>query len=96
MDIKKKITSRKFWLCVAAFLASIGTSIAGIQTSDTIITTIGTVCAIISAAIYAAAEASVDKAAIAKKAKATSNPFTIGSIPVNYLSSTDDNSTEKK
>lgn len=96
MDIKKKITSRKFWLCVAAFLASIGTSIAGIQTSDTIITTIGTVCAIISAAIYAAAEASVDKAAIAKKAKATSNSFTIGSVPVNYSSSTDDNSTEKK
>lgn len=96
MDIKRKITSRKFWLCVAAFLASIGTSIAGIQTSDTIITTIGTVCAIISAAIYAAAEASVDKAAIAKEAKATSNSFTVGAVPVNYLSLTDDNSTEKK
>ena len=96
MDIKRKITSRKFWLCVAAFLASIGASIAGIQTSDTVITTIGTVCAIISAAIYAAAEASVDKAAIAKEAKTASNSFTIGTIPVNYSSPTDDNSTEKK
>lgn len=96
MDIKKKITSRKFWLCVAAFLASIGTSIAGIQTSDTIITTIGTVCAIISAAIYAAAEASVDKAAIAKETKAASNSFTIGTGPLNCASLTDYNSTEKK
>lgn len=62
IDIKTKLTSRKFWLCVAAFLASIGTSIAGIQSGNATITTIGTVCTIISAAIYAAAEAAVDVA----------------------------------
>lgn len=60
----KKLTSRKFWICVAAMLASIATSIAGIQTQNTTITTIGTVCAILSAAIYAFCEAWVDGKAL--------------------------------
>lgn len=62
-----KLTSRKFWICVAAMLASIATSIAGIQTQNTTITTIGTVCAIVSAAIYAFCEAWVDGKAVEKK-----------------------------
>lgn len=59
-ELLKKLTSRKFWLCVAAFLGSIGTSIAGIATGDTAIAGVGMVCATVSAAIYAAVEASVD------------------------------------
>lgn len=60
----KKLTSRKFWICVAAFLASIATSISGIVTSNQTITIIGTVCGILSAAIYAACEAWVDGKAV--------------------------------
>jgi len=55
-----KLTSRKFWICVAAFLASVATSISGISTSNETITIIGTVCGIFSAGIYAFCEAWVD------------------------------------
>lgn len=59
-----KLTSRKFWICVAAFLASVATSIAGIKGDNQTIIIIGTVCGILSAAIYAFCEAWVDKAAV--------------------------------
>ena len=59
-----KLKSRKFWICVAAFLASIATSIAGLCTSNQTITIIGTVCGILSAAIYAFCEAWVDGKAV--------------------------------
>lgn len=62
-----KLTSRKFWICVAAFLASIATSIAGITTSNQTVTIIGTVCGILSAAIYAFCEAWVDGKAVEKR-----------------------------
>ena len=60
--MKNKLTSRKFWFSVAAFLGSIGASIAGITTENNTITTVGIVCSVISTAIYAAAEAYVDAA----------------------------------
>lgn len=60
----KKLTSRKFWLCAAAFLGSIGTSIAGLHSDNEAIAAIGIVCAVISAAIYSAAEAYIDGAKI--------------------------------
>lgn len=59
-EVLQKLTSRKFWLCVAAFLGSIGTSIAGVAAGNQGITAVGVVCATVSAAIYAAVEASVD------------------------------------
>lgn len=59
-----KLKSRKFWICVAAFLASIATSIAGLSTSNDIVAAIGIVCGIISAAIYAFCEAWVDGKAV--------------------------------
>lgn len=61
-----KLKSRKFWICVAAFLASIATSIAGLCQSNEVITVIGTVCGIVSAAIYAFCEAWVDGKAVEK------------------------------
>lgn len=57
-----KFKSRKFLLCLAAFLGSIGTSIASLNTGDTTVAKVGIVCAVISAAIYAACEAWVDAA----------------------------------
>ena len=33
-EIVQKLTSRKFWLCAAAFLGSIATSVAGIATDN--------------------------------------------------------------
>lgn len=59
-----KLKSRKFWICVAAFLASIATSISGIATQNQTIIIIGTVCGILSAAIYAFCEAWVDGKAV--------------------------------
>ena len=59
-DWKTKLTSRKFWICVAAFLGSVATSIAGLYTSNQTVVVIGTVCGILSAAIYAFCEAWVD------------------------------------
>ena len=61
-DIIRKLTSRKFWLCLAAFLGSIAASIAGITTSNETVAIVGTVCGVISAAIYAAAGQAVDAA----------------------------------
>ena len=37
-----KLKSRKFWICVAALLASIGTSIAGLRSDNEVIVAIGT------------------------------------------------------
>lgn len=63
----EKLTSRKFWLCVAAMLASIATSIAGITTDNQTVLVIGTVCGVASAAIYAFCEAWVDGKAVQTK-----------------------------
>lgn len=64
MDLKKKLASRKFWLCVAAFLGSVATSISGIVTDNKYVTTLGVVCGVLSAAIYAFCEAWVDSKAV--------------------------------
>lgn len=62
MNLASKLTSRKFWLAVAAFLASIGGSITGIVTDQEWVTVFGLICTMLSAAIYAASEAYVDAA----------------------------------
>lgn len=62
--MKEKLTSRKFWICVAAFLGSIAASISGIVTENQTVIIIGTVCGILSAAIYAFCEAWVDGKAV--------------------------------
>lgn len=65
--MSSKLTSRKFWICVAAMLASIATSIAGMTTDNQTVLAIGTVCGVLSAAIYAFCEAYVDGKAVEKK-----------------------------
>ena len=62
----EKLKSRKFWICVAAMLASIATSISGIATTNETVTLIGSVCGIFSAAIYAFCESWVDGKAVEK------------------------------
>ena len=57
---KEKLSSRKFWICVAAFLGSIATSISGIVTDNQYVITIGVVAGVLSAAIYSFCEAWVD------------------------------------
>ena len=64
MDVMNKLTSRKFWICVAAFLGSIAASIGGLSLGNEVVAGIGVVCSVFSAAIYAAAEAYVDGASI--------------------------------
>ena len=62
--MKNKLTSRKFWICVAAFLGSIAASISGIVTDNQYVTIIGVVAGILSAAIYSFCEAWVDGKAV--------------------------------
>lgn len=59
-----KLTSRKFWICVAAALASLGTGIGGIVAGNQTLAIIGSVCTVASAAIYAFCEAWVDARAV--------------------------------
>ena len=59
-----KLKSRKFWICVAAALGSIGTSIAGLATGSEVVAGIGIVCTVISSAIYSFCEAWVDGKAV--------------------------------
>ncbi|MCR5486350.1 MAG: hypothetical protein K6F35_02335 [Lachnospiraceae bacterium] len=56
----EKLKSRKFWMCTAAALASLGASIAGLATSNEVVAVIGIACTVISTAIYAFCEAWVD------------------------------------
>lgn len=72
----EKLKSRKFWICVAAALASLGTSIAGIATSNQTIAGIGIACTVISAAIYAFCEAWVDSSSVSSNTKQTINQTT--------------------
>jgi hypothetical protein len=58
--MRSKWSSRKFWLAVAAFLGSIGTSIAGLATSNKYVATVGIVCSIFATAIYQVCESIVD------------------------------------
>lgn len=65
--MRNKLMSRKFWICVAAFLGSIAASISGIVTDNQTVIIIGTVCGMLSAAIYAFCEAWVDSNAVDQK-----------------------------
>lgn len=60
----KKFASRKFLISLAAFLSSIGGAITGMATDNEVLAIIGTVCAAVSAGIYAAVEAYVDGQAV--------------------------------
>lgn len=60
----EKLKSRKFWMCVAAVLASLGTGISGIVAGNQTLTIVGSVLCVISASIYAGVEAYVDSKSV--------------------------------
>lgn len=64
MDWKAKLSSRKFWICVAAFLGSLGTGISGLVAGNQTLALVGGILTVVSAAIYAFCEAWVDAKAI--------------------------------
>ena len=68
--------SRKFWICVAAALASLGTGIAGIATGNQTVAMIGAICTVASAAIYSFCEAWVDQASVSSNTTATTTTNT--------------------
>lgn len=68
--------SRKFWMAIAAFLASLGTSIGALATNNEIVAAAGVICAMLSAAIYAGAEAYVDGQSLQSNANVTSTTTT--------------------
>lgn len=77
--MKNKLTSRKFWMAAAAFLASLGSSIAGIATQNETLAWVGIVCTMLSAAIYAASEAYVDAASVESTQNITTTNVTASS-----------------
>ena len=81
--LSSKLSSRKFWMAVAAFLASIGTSIEAFATSNEPVAAVGIVCAILSAAIYAAAEAYVDGQRLQSNVTSTTTTKTISATSPN-------------
>lgn len=60
MNIKRKITSRKFWAAMAGIIVGVVMSLGG--DGDTINSIAGTVMSVVSAVTYIIAEASIDKA----------------------------------
>ena len=81
--LSSKLGSRKFWMAVAAFLASVGTSIGAIATDNEIVAAAGIICAMLSAAIYAAAEAYVDGQSLQSNATTTVTTKTISATSSN-------------
>lgn len=72
-QVTNKLQSRKFWIAIAPFLASLGTGISGLATGDHTLTIIGAICCVLAGAIYAACEAYVDGASV----KSNTNSVTI-------------------
>lgn len=64
-NIKSKLTSRKFWVAVAAMLASVAEGIAAYFAGNETLMTVSAVCFIVSAAVYQFCEAYVDGAGAA-------------------------------
>lgn len=62
-----KLKSRKFWLCVAAALASLGTGISGIVVGNQSLAIAGSILTVVSASIYAFCEAWVDGKAVSQQ-----------------------------
>lgn len=58
--MKDKLTSRKFWICVASALASLGTGISGIVVGNEKLAIAGAILTVISSSIYAFCEAWID------------------------------------
>lgn len=67
MNWKSKLSSRKFWVMIAAVLGSLGTGISGIIAGNQTLAIVGSICTVVSAAIYAGVEAYCDGKALEVK-----------------------------
>lgn len=65
--MKDKLTSRKFWLCVAAALGSLGTGISGLISGNEKLALAGGILLVVSSSIYAFCEAWIDGKAVEKE-----------------------------
>lgn len=65
-----KLSSRKLWLCVAAFFGAVATTIAGMTTDNQTLVMVGSICQILSAGFYAVCEAWVDGKAVKARLEA--------------------------
>lgn len=72
-ELIQKLCSRKFWMAVAAFLASFG---AGLATDNDVLTAVGAVCAALSAGIYIVVEGNVDKSRVQSETTTTTKTVT--------------------
>lgn len=55
-----KLKSRKFWMAVASILGSVAAAIAGLAIDNEVVTVVGIICGVVSAAIYEIVEAVLD------------------------------------
>lgn len=81
--LSSKLSSRKFWMAAAAFLASIGASISALATNNEIVASVGIVCVVLSAAIYGAVEAYVDGKSLQSNTNMTTTTKTISATSSN-------------
>ena len=63
----EKLKSRKFWICVAAALGSLGTDISGLISGNENLALAGGILLVISSSIYAFCEAWVDGKAVEER-----------------------------
>ena len=63
-------------MALAAFLASIGTSVGALAINNDIVAAVGVVCAMLSAAIYSGVEAWVDTARLTSNSNITTTTMT--------------------
>lgn len=95
--LAQKLGSRKFWVAVAAALASIGTSIGGLATGNPSVAEFGVICLIVSQAIYSFCEAYVDAASAKAETKSTTiTASTSSAAAVAALTGTDATTTSSK
>lgn len=67
--MSEKLTSRKFWICVASALASLGTGISGIVVGNEKLAIAGAILTVISSSIYAFCESWIDGKAVGQNDK---------------------------
>ena len=83
-NLKDKLLSRKFWIACAAALASIGAAVTGLATANEDLAAFGTICLIVTQAIYSFCEAYVDGASVKAKTinvtASTSNAATVQAL----------------